>query len=235
MNPYKFFTDALKRTNPILKRILICEGLVLTLLIVLAAISSKTSSNSSLIVKTRQSAEIRYKLEDASAVAQYRGKKIKEKVIRTVSNLFTRKGEKSKLEPVSYPSLSPVVVSESGLPEEELERQEGETPRVKGAAVLGESDSEELYIQYLPLPSLSNFSTSAFTGASTVSYPIKTPPGPGGFAPTVSLNYSSAAVDELMKFVRTDKKYWHVRQSGPVGLGWRVIGGDWQISIDTHG
>lgn len=101
-------------------------------------------------------------------------------------------------------------------------------------AIAGPSEAG-IYSQYLPLPTLANFATSLYYGSASVSYPIKTPPGPGGISPPVSLGYSSSSVDGFMNFIDTNKKNRFIRQSGAVGLGWGIGGGNFQISIDTHG
>ncbi len=91
------------------------------------------------------------------------------------------------------------------------------------------------YIQYLPIPGKANFASNEFNGGASINYPIKLPPGPGGYGPKVSVNYSSSAVDELMHGVDTTRMHFFARQSGPLGLGWSINGGEGSISIDTHG
>jgi RHS repeat-associated protein len=51
------------------------------------------------------------------------------------------------------------------------------------------------------------------SGAATYNYPIELPPGPGGFQPSVSLNYSSGSVDGMKN--KRDVGSW-------VGIGWSL-------------
>ncbi len=165
-------------------------------------------------------AKVRYFVSDSLALVGYRLKKIPSKI--TLPSFLRKEEPSTKGQPVSY------IISESGQ-----EKEEG--PQVKGA-VLGEDDDEKpIYFQYLPVPSISNFSTSPQTASAALSYSIETPPGPGGLKPNVGLSYSSAQVDNLMQFIGTSKKHYFARQSGPVGLGWGISGGDYSIIIDTHG
>ena len=101
--------------------------------------------------------------------------------------------------------------------------------------VTADSSDAGVYFQYLPVPTVSNFSASSYTGSATVNYPIKLPPGPGGLSPSLGFSYSSSSVDDLLNFLPTNTKRWFVRQSGAMGLGWGLSGGNYSISIDTHG
>lgn len=168
-------------------------------------------------------AKQRYKFNDWAALNSYR---LKQSVSNTFIDfrdaLFTAG---AVVEQSDSSARTLIEVSESGQPWIDA--------RVKAAAS-GDED-KPIYFQYLPVPSISNFSTAVQTAGAVVSYPIHTSPGPGGFKPSLSLSYSSAGVDELLKFVSTDKQNRFVRQSGPLGLGWGVSGGNFGISIDTNG
>ncbi len=164
-----------------------------------------------------------YVLEDNLAIARYKVKESVEGTFTAVRGFFG--GKDSEEEGAEGVGEGFINVSESGV---------GGDEKVKGA-VLGESGEDPVYMQYLPVPSISNFSTSVQTAGATVSYPIETPPGPGGIKPNVGLSYSSAKVDNLMQFIGTSKKHYFARQSGPAGLGWGISGGNHSISIDTHG
>jgi hypothetical protein len=59
------------------------------------------------------------------------------------------------------------------------------------------------------VPTLNDFELDLQSGAASVNYPINLPPGPGGFTPKLTLNYSSANVD------RVDGS-----QQGPSPIGW---------------
>ncbi len=65
------------------------------------------------------------------------------------------------------------------------------------------------------LPSVQAFQVSLLTGASTASYPINVPQGPGGLAPQLSLSYSSSAYDG--KAGLRDGQ-----QAGWAGRGWSL-------------
>jgi hypothetical protein len=64
-------------------------------------------------------------------------------------------------------------------------------------------------------PTLDFFQHSGFTGAAAFSMPIKVPPGPGGFQPSLALSYSSQVVDTAT----TDS------QASWVGMGWSLDAG----------
>ncbi|MEM7127794.1 MAG: hypothetical protein AAF702_15790, partial [Chloroflexota bacterium] len=82
------------------------------------------------------------------------------------------------------------------------------------------------------LPSVTNFSSDLFTGAATIRYPIELPAGPGGMAPSLSLNYSSSTVDDFY-FVNRDTQNGSIAQSGLAGLGWN-LGGIGYIALADH-
>ena len=85
----------------------------------------------------------------------------------------------------------------------------------------------------LRLPSVRGFGISEQVGAATVDYPLTLPPGPGGFAPSLAISYSSAAVDDIQgeEAGRDSNRY----QSGLLGLGWDISGiarqspADWEV------
>ncbi len=84
----------------------------------------------------------------------------------------------------------------------------------------------------LRLPSVRGFNVSEQTGAATLDYPLTLPPGPGGFAPRLSISYSSAAVDDIQG---ENQRGDNIRQSGILGLGWSLTGiptqsiSDWEV------
>jgi len=84
----------------------------------------------------------------------------------------------------------------------------------------------------LRLPSVRGFNVSEQTGAVTINYPLTLPPGPGGFAPSLAISYSSAAVDDLQG---GNQRGDNIRQSGILGLGWSLSGipsqspSDWDV------
>ncbi|HMN00461.1 MAG TPA: RHS repeat-associated core domain-containing protein [Anaerolineales bacterium] len=61
-------------------------------------------------------------------------------------------------------------------------------------------------------PTLELFQHAGYTGAASFSMPIKVPPGPGGFQPSLSLSYNSQIVDTAT----TDT------QASWVGMGWSL-------------
>lgn len=85
----------------------------------------------------------------------------------------------------------------------------------------------------LRLPSVRGFGVSEKMGAATVDYPLTLPPGPGGFAPSLALSYSSSNVDDIQgeEANRDSNRY----QSGLLGLGWDISGiarqspADWEV------
>ncbi len=64
-------------------------------------------------------------------------------------------------------------------------------------------------------PTLELFQHAGTTGAASFSLPIKLPPGPGGFQPSLSLSYNSQVVDSAT----TDT------QASWVGMGWSLDAG----------
>ncbi|MFC2176982.1 carbohydrate-binding protein, partial [Actinomycetota bacterium] len=86
----------------------------------------------------------------------------------------------------------------------------------------GAGDSTGTYVA-TPFANVADYQVSLFTGAFATSYPIAVPPSPAGPAPSVSLSYSSAAVDGM----RSDKN----NQPGPIGTGWSLGAGG---SITRH-
>jgi len=73
------------------------------------------------------------------------------------------------------------------------------------------------------LPGLDGAQTSLFTGAATYSMPFWTPPGPGGFQPSLALSYNSQVVDRATALT----------QASFVGMGWSLDSG--AIERDFHG
>ncbi|MBV6396861.1 MAG: hypothetical protein HFACDABA_02463 [Anaerolineales bacterium] len=64
-------------------------------------------------------------------------------------------------------------------------------------------------------PTMSAFQTSDFIGSATFSLPFKLPAGPGGFQPSLVLNYSSSIVDNATSET----------QASWVGMGWSLDAG----------
>jgi YD repeat-containing protein len=62
------------------------------------------------------------------------------------------------------------------------------------------------------LPSLERFQIGSFTGAAQYSYDFTLPPGPGGWAPQLTLSYNSQVVDAANNRTQAD---W-------VGMGWSL-------------
>ncbi len=73
------------------------------------------------------------------------------------------------------------------------------------------------------VPSVDAFQVSEFTGAGSYSLPIEVPAGPGGFQPSLSLNYNSQVVDGSSLGT----------QASWVGMGWSMDVGS--IDIDYRG
>ena len=74
------------------------------------------------------------------------------------------------------------------------------------------------------LPDVSSFGTDLFTGAATVDYGIELPLGPGGLAPQLSLNYSSATVDSQRWDNNKNQSDGYRVQAGLPGIGWNLGG-----------
>jgi len=73
------------------------------------------------------------------------------------------------------------------------------------------------------LPSVQGPQSDLFTGAGTFSLPLKLPAGRGGLGPSLSLSYSSGAVDDF----RLGTYHWYEkyqRQGSWVGFGWNLGG-----------
>lgn len=62
------------------------------------------------------------------------------------------------------------------------------------------------------MPSTDAFQVSEFTGAGSYSFPIEVPTGPGGFQPSLSLNYNSQIIDQSTSET----------QASWVGMGWSL-------------
>ena len=91
---------------------------------------------------------------------------------------------------------------------------------------LSSSQPDDLQIENLQLPSVKNFSSSAFTGDSTINYPLSLPPAAGGLVPSLSLSYSSGSVQDM--WVGFDKQEdWEKKftnQGSQLGMGWNLSG-----------
>ena len=85
------------------------------------------------------------------------------------------------------------------------------------------------------VPSIQGFSNDLATATSVINYPLDLPAGPGGIRPSLSLSYSSAAVDDMHNGV--GKECWgptgedcydwtelYNQQAPWVGLGWSLGG-----------
>ena len=77
--------------------------------------------------------------------------------------------------------------------------------------------------QSATLPSVDSFQVNQFTGSGTYNLSLWTPPGPGGFQPTLNLSYNSQIIDDATAFV----------QASWVGMGWSLDTG--YIQRDMHG
>lgn len=105
-------------------------------------------------------------------------------------------------------------------------KRQSATTQAAGAERLSGAESR------LTLPSISAFSSSLYSGTAEVSYPIATFPGLGGLTPSLSLNYSSGAVDDLHLYRGMWSKDDYEAQAGVAGLGWD-IGGTSYIARDN--
>lgn len=74
-------------------------------------------------------------------------------------------------------------------------------------------------------PSVEAFQVSTFTGAATYSLPIEVPAGPGGFQPSLSLNYNSQVVDHSTT----------LSSPGWVGMGWSLDTGSIDLKRNLSG
>lgn len=75
---------------------------------------------------------------------------------------------------------------------------------------------------YIP-PITQSYEVSAFTGAMTYSYPLKTFAGPGGLKPELTLSYNSQIIDQSIAYT----------QASWVGMGWTLEAGS--VTRDMHG
>lgn len=73
------------------------------------------------------------------------------------------------------------------------------------------------------LPSVKGFTSDRVTGAATLQYPIETPQGLGGLAPSLSVSYSSVSMDDLFENGGSDGNQNTAQVSG-VGAGWNIGG-----------
>lgn len=80
------------------------------------------------------------------------------------------------------------------------------------------------------MPTISDFMVSNFTGAATYSYPISVPEGPGGFKPSLSLEYNSQVIDYAYPIA----DYGDI-QSGWVGMGWSLNPGSITLIANPYG
>lgn len=98
---------------------------------------------------------------------------------------------------------------------------------VQSAPAAAEGD-DPAAAENISLPSVRGFSTDAFTGAATSSFPFDLPPGPAGLSPSLGLSYSSGAVDDLFTGTETkwrnDADHSYQKQAGIFGLGWSLNG-----------
>lgn len=76
------------------------------------------------------------------------------------------------------------------------------------------------------LPSLQDWQVEQFTGAAQYSYPLWTPPGPGGLSPQLVLRYNSQQADNVLP-QRT--------QAAWVGLGWSLETGAITLAPGLYG
>lgn len=121
----------------------------------------------------------------------------------------------------------------AGMKKSDLNVQGANTDTLSGNPnILGTSDPATSYVQYMPIPGKSNFSSNQFNGSASLSIPLKAPPGMGGYSPSLSVNYSSGSVDEAMHKIDTKLMNVFFRQSGTMGLGWSID--ESSIVIDTH-
>jgi hypothetical protein len=68
------------------------------------------------------------------------------------------------------------------------------------------------------LPTVDSFQVSSFTGAATYSLPIVVPPGPGGFQPSLVLNYNSQVVDQSTTLTQASGWGWAGLDTGSIEL-----------------
>jgi len=122
--------------------------------------------------------------------------------------------------------------------------QQGETPgqAIRGGApfkvasifsssgekgdVTAAASEDKLSEPNVRLPGIQSYQADAFTGSTTVGYPIEVLPGRGGLTPNLSLNYSSSAVESMRL---GDQDHWdntggNTSGAGDIGLGWSLSG-----------
>ena len=87
--------------------------------------------------------------------------------------------------------------------------------------ILALAPSAEGKVTGLLAPSVLGAGSSLWTGDAGFSYPIELPPGPAGFAPLLSLDYSGGGVNDMMRQVGPVN---HDIQAGFAGLGWSLGG-----------
>lgn len=85
----------------------------------------------------------------------------------------------------------------------------------------------------LVLPSILGFQSDAFTGTSTISYPVSLPSGVGGLKPNLAFSYSSGGVDDMRAGIQ-NWEFKYPAQASIVGLGWHLGGTD-NITAGTDG
>jgi hypothetical protein len=106
----------------------------------------------------------------------------------------------------------PEDTSSKGPQSDETEVIDSQAPSApEGAAAASSSGSGELGAQIAPVPS---FKVDDFTGSAHMSYPIAVPPGRGGLAPQLSLNYSSALGNGWLG-VGWDLSMGYIQRRGP--------------------
>jgi RHS repeat-associated protein len=78
--------------------------------------------------------------------------------------------------------------------------------------------------QMAEMPTVSEAQVAEQTGAATYSYPLWTPPGPGGLHPALALSYNSQVIDSSIG---------SLNQGGWAGMGWSLDTG--YVERDLHG
>jgi hypothetical protein len=89
---------------------------------------------------------------------------------------------------------------------------------------LSDFDTDVNEWQAARMPTVDAAQVAGQTGAAVYSYPIWTPPGPGGLQPSLSLSYNSQVVDGGIG---------SLNQGGWIGMGWSLDTG--YIERDLHG
>ncbi|MCP3974033.1 MAG: carbohydrate-binding protein, partial [bacterium] len=141
-------------------------------------------------------------------------------VCDVVVPLDTTRNDSSK---VLTATLDPTATSDRGVPvgpglgSQQLDSGDGWYGYQGGA-----TDDTGTFV-VTPFANVADYQVALFTGAFTTSYPIAVPPSPAGPVPSVTLSYSSGAVDGM----RADKN----NQPGPIGTGWSLGAGG---SITRH-